>query len=85
MTQLEAIVQAMRNLKGKATYSQLYEEYEAVTGKVLTPGQKAGIRKNIEDHSSDSMNYKGKEDLFYSVDGIGNGTWGLRKYPRRGW
>lgn len=79
MTQLEALVQAITNLGGKATYSQIYEEYEEITGKVLTPGQKAGIRKNIEDHSSDSMNYKGKEDLFYSVDGIGNGTWGLRK------
>lgn len=78
MTQLEALLQAMKNLGGKATYSQLYEEYESITGTVLTPGKKAGIRKNIEDHSSDSMNYKGKEDLFYSVDGIGNGTWGLR-------
>lgn len=78
MTQLEYIVQAMKNLGGKATYSQLYEEYENVSGIILTPGKKAGIRKNIEDHSSDSMNYKGKEDLFYSVYGVGNGTWGLR-------
>ena len=45
MTQWYAIVQAMRNLNGKATYFQLYEEYEAIIGKVLTPGQKAGIRK----------------------------------------
>lgn len=78
MTQLEYIVQAMKNLGGKAAYSQLYEEYENVSGIILTPGKKAGIRKNIEDHSSDSMNYKGKEDLFYSVYGVGNGTWGLR-------
>ena len=52
-----------------------YKEYEKVSGINLTSGRKPGIRKNIEDHSSDSMNYKGKEDLFYSVDGIGNGTW----------
>lgn len=69
----------MKNLGGKATHSQLYEEYEKVSGINLASGRKAGIRKNIEDHSSDSMNYKGKEDLFYSVDGIGNRTWGLRK------
>lgn len=68
MTQLDYIVQAMKNLGGKATYSQLYEEYEKVSGINLTSGRKAGIRKNIEDHSSDSMNYMGKEDLFYSVD-----------------
>lgn len=78
MTQLEYIVQAMKNLGGKSTYSQLYEEYEKVSGIQLTPGRKAGIRKSVEDHSSDSMNYKGGKDLFYSVYGIGNGTWGLR-------
>lgn len=78
MTQIEYIIQAMRNLGGTATYSQLYKEYEIVSGKVLTPGKKAGIRKSIEDHSSDSLNFKGKNDLFYSVHGIGSGTWGLR-------
>lgn len=76
--QLETIVTAMENLGGKACYADIYGEVERLTGKSLTPGQKAGIRKNIEDHSSDSMNYKGKKDLFYSVHGIGNGTWGLR-------
>ena len=78
MTQLEFIIQSMKNLGGKASYSQLYDEYEKISGINLTPGRKAGIRKNIEDHSSDSMNYKGKGDLFYSVHGVGNGTWGLR-------
>ena len=66
MTQLQIIVLAIRNLGGKATYSQIYEEFEKISGTTLTQGRKAGIRKNIEDHSSDSMNYKGKEDLFYS-------------------
>ncbi len=76
MTQLDYIVQALKNLGGKANYTEIYKEYERISKINLTPGRKAGIRKNIEDHSSDSMNYKGKEDLFYSVDGIGN--WGLR-------
>jgi hypothetical protein len=79
MAQLDYIVCSLENLGGKATYSQIYDEYEKLTGKSLTAGIKAGIRKNIEDHSSDSMNYKGKKDIFYSVNGIGNGTWGLRK------
>lgn len=78
MTQLEYIVQALRNLGGKGTYGEIYAEFERVSGIALTPGRKAGIRKNIEDHSSDSMNYKGRKDLFYSVYGLGNGTWGLR-------
>lgn len=78
MLQLEYLVQALKDLGGKASYSDIYHRYEFLTGTILTPGQKAGIRKNIEDHSSDSKNFKGKKDLFYSVDGIGNGIWGLR-------
>lgn len=78
MTQLELIVEAIENLGGKGTYSEIYKEFERLSGTILTPGRKAGIRKAIEDHSSDSMNYKGRDDLFYSVYGLGNGTWGLR-------
>lgn len=78
MTQLELIVEAIKNLGGKGTYSEIYGEFERLSSSTLTAGRKAGIRKNIEDHSSDSMNYKGRKDLFYSVYGLGEGTWGLR-------
>ena len=78
MTQLERIIQSMRNLGGKAHYKSLYREYERLDGTNLTPSGKAAIRKVIEDHSSDSRNYKGKDDIFYSVEGLGKGVWGLR-------
>ena len=78
MKQLDYIIQAFKDLGGKASYSDLYHQYELLTGVRLSPGQKAGIRKNIEDHSSDSANFKGGEDLFYSVEGKGRGVWGLR-------
>lgn len=78
MTQLECIVQALRNLGGKGSLDEIYAEFERVSGTVLTSTRKAGIRKNIEDHSSDSLNYKGREDLFYLVYGLGKGTWGLK-------
>lgn len=64
MTQLDYIILALNNIGGQATYPKIYEEYERITGQELTVGVKAGIRKNIEDHSSDSMNYKGKQDIF---------------------
>lgn len=80
MTVLDTIIEALENLGGKAIYSEIYEKYEAITEKPLTNGQRAGIRKAIEDHSSDSRNYKGKKDIFYSVSGLGSGEWGLRKY-----
>lgn len=78
MKQLDYIVQALHNLGGEASYPEIYAEYERISGVQLTHSRKAGIRKSIEDHSSDSLNYKGREDLFYSVYGLGNGVWGLR-------
>ena len=78
MTVLERTIEALRHLGGKGSYSEIYREYEKIIGKTITDGQEAGIRKTIEDHSSDSKNYKGQKDIFYSVDGIGKGIWGLR-------
>ena len=83
MTQLETIVLALKNLGGKGHYSDIYTECEVISKSKLTPGQKAGIRKSIEDHSSDSKNFKGKDDIFYSVHGIGDGCWGLRNYQSK--
>jgi hypothetical protein len=79
MKQLDIIVMALESLGGRASYAEIYSKIEELSHTTLTYGQKAGIRKNIETHSSDSQVYSGKEDLFYSVCGIGNGVWGLRK------
>ncbi len=78
MKQVEIIVQVLSGLGGKASYRDIYLKYETVIGTRLTYGQKAGIRKCIENHSSDSDNFKGEKDLFYSVEGKGKGVWGLR-------
>lgn len=78
MTVLEATVQALKNLGGTAEYSDIYIEYENVVQHPITVGQKAGIRKCIELHSSDSDLYKGGDDIFYSVNGKGKGVWGLK-------
>ncbi|MGF7085408.1 hypothetical protein [Ohessyouella blattaphilus] len=64
MTQLEIVVQVLESFGGKESYSKIYKEYESIGGVILSQGGKAGIRKTIEDHSSDSMNYKGKR---YSI------------------
>ena len=39
----------------------------------------AGVRRYIEECSSDSDVFGGKEDLFYSVLGKGKGLWGIRR------
>ena len=38
------------------------------------------IRRTIQSYSSDTTIFNGKVDLFYSVEGIGGGFWGLRNY-----
>ena len=78
MTQLELVIIVLQNLGGKGRYSDIYSEYERVSGSRLTAGRKAGIRRTIENYSSDSMNYNRRGDYFYSVHGLGEGVWGLR-------
>ena len=79
MTVLENVINALKSIGGKGTYSQIYEAYETVTNEPLTDGKKAGIRACIERNSSDSNVFSGN-DIFYSVEGKGKGVWGLRDY-----
>ncbi|KGF11440.1 hypothetical protein HMPREF1633_05345 [Tissierellia bacterium S5-A11] len=82
MTNLEYIVQALTNLGGKAHYYELYNEFERISGKIMTKNTKASIRFEIQRHSSDSTQFNGKKDLFYSEYGLGNGIWGLRAHKK---
>nr|WP_231127411.1 HNH endonuclease [Motilibacter aurantiacus] len=36
----------------------------------------------IQDRSSDSEGFKGADDLFFTVEGLGRGVWGLRDLAR---
>jgi len=78
-TWLEDISIALENLGGIAHYSDLYAEVERIRNSPLPESWKAIIREVIESHSSDSLKYKGR-DVFFSVEGLGNGIWGLRNY-----
>lgn len=79
MTWLEYIVKAFENLGGVASYKQLYEEIILIRNENFSNSWKAVVRATIERNSSDSLAYGGKNDIFYSVDGLGNGIWGLRE------
>lgn len=79
MTYKEKIVDALKKLGGHAYLKDIYEVFEDISrGEPLPKSYKAIIRATLEHNSSDSTVYDGQEDLFYSVDGIGNGHWGLR-------
>ncbi|MBD2665717.1 HNH endonuclease [Richelia sinica FACHB-800] len=76
---VEDIVIALKNLKGVAPLADIYQEVRKVRPSPHPESLTAIVRGTIEDHSSDSARYKGK-DLFFSVKGIGSGVWGLRSF-----
>ena len=80
MTWLEYIVKAFANLGGVVSYKQLYDKIILIRYEHFSDSWKAVVRATIERNSSDSLAYGGKNDIFYSVDGLGNGMWGVRNY-----
>ncbi|WP_166870832.1 HNH endonuclease [Salinibacterium sp. ZJ450] len=73
----EDIVRALTELGGTGTYDQIYSEVANLrSGR--PPSWKQIVQRTIQDRSSDSVGYKGNSDLFFSVEGIGRGIWGLR-------
>lgn len=72
------ILEALLSLGGAGTYDEIYAEVAARrTG--LPKAWQEIIRRTIQEASTDSAAYRpGSEDLFYSVEGIGHGVWGLR-------
>lgn len=80
MTWLEYIIKAFENLGGVANYSQLYDEILLIRKEEYSKTWQATVRGIIERNSSDSLAYQGKNDIFYAVEGLGKGIWGLRKY-----
>lgn len=79
MTYKEKIVKTLEKLGGHAYLKDIYEVFKNISHEESLPkSYKAIIRATLEHYSSDSTVFDGQEDLFYSVDGIGNGHWGLR-------
>lgn len=79
---LTEIVSAMEDLGGDASYLDLNKKIEE-RGKINLEKRKdwkAQVRGTIERFSSDSETYGGKQDIFFSVEGIGKGHWGLRNF-----
>lgn len=74
---VEDIVAAFTALGGTGSYDDIYREVARVRPD-LPPTWQAIIRRQIQDLSSDSVGFKRREDLFFSVEGLGRGVWGLR-------
>ena len=80
MTYKDGVVEALKRLNGHAYLKDIYIVFEEIFDKPLVVSWKAVVRATLERSSSDSNVYDGVDDLFYSVEGIGNGHWGLRSF-----
>ncbi|MBE6799760.1 MAG: restriction endonuclease [Ruminococcaceae bacterium] len=81
MTYKDKVIHALEQLNGHAYLSDIYQIFEEISySETLPKSYKAIIRATLERNSSDSVIFDGNENLFYSVDGIGNGHWGLRNF-----
>jgi hypothetical protein len=81
-TWLEDITSALRHLGGTAKYADLYAEIQNSREAELSTAWQEIVRRTIQNHSSDSRAFIGNsngKDLFFAVEGIGKGIWGLRE------
>lgn len=76
------IIASFESLGGHGFYKDIYKYIADKNNSELLNDHKwtALIRATIERYSSDSEVWNGKTDLFYSVDGIRKGHWGLRNF-----
>ena len=72
---------AMERIGRPAPLSEIYKEVSAIRaarGDFMPKSTEAIIRRTIEQFSSSTTSFTGKEDLFESTKGIGAGVWAIR-------
>ncbi len=70
------IISALENLGGISNLTDIYKEVKKIRPLPHPQSIDSIIRGEIEKSSSDSEAFKG-QDVFFSVDGLGKGIWGL--------
>ena len=84
VTYLSEITEALKSLGGRAHLNDIcrvIKERGKLQSILTNPTWDRSVSREIQAHSSDSQTYvDGNDDLFYSVEGIGSGVWGLRNY-----
>ncbi|MDZ3830858.1 MAG: hypothetical protein U0S50_03445 [Sphingopyxis sp.] len=79
MRMVDKIRSVLASLGGEATLQAIYDEIARQFSIPVPSWRQAGIRKEIQRHSSASALWNGaRPDYFYSVHGKGKGVWGLR-------
>lgn len=77
------IIDSLKALGGEAHLNEICEHIIS-KGNNDNKTVKQTVSRTIQDYSNQSIGYKGKENLFYSVNGLtdgkGDGYWGLYDY-----
>lgn len=79
-TYFQDVQQALEDLGGTARLREIYAAVRRIRPGPLPKSFEAIIRKTLEHHSSDSDNFNGTDDVFFSANGIRGGVWGLRGF-----
>ncbi len=81
---IDEIIDVLKELGGDGYYEDIYDRIYDRKRMNFIGKWEASVRDAIERNSSDSEKHTGKRDVFYSVDGIGKGHWGLRNFEPYG-
>lgn len=79
VTWKDELIRGLKHFGGEAHRKELFEYIEKTTNKNITKEFVKTLQKELERLSKDSTNFGGT-DIFYSVEGIGSGVWGLNNY-----
>jgi len=85
MTWRSDVRKALEELGGRASLRRIYRETSRIrraAGRSLPQSFDATVRRTLEEHSSDSLVYRGIHDLFWMPEGKGAGVWALRDEAR---
>lgn len=87
ITYLSEIVDSLVELNGKGSLQEICDQ---IKKRNLLPNIKTNknwernVSAEIQRHCKETKSFvEGNEDLFYSVEGIGKGIWGLKKYEHK--
>lgn len=72
-TWVEDIIQALKDLGGKGSLREIYDQVALIRKEPMPPTWESSIRERIEAHSKDSKNFRGKH-YFVKLD---KGVWAL--------
>ncbi len=80
-TWLKDIIETLESLGGIAPLSEIYKSIEKFRTEPSPKRIKEIIRRTIVTYSSKSKKINSK-DVFYSVEGLGSGIWGLHSFNK---